>query len=138
MQYLSKGTPFDEYDVSLPSLKDPPNFIYFSPGQLLVHPFTSFNHKVVILWTNFSHKVFSGFLNFIQFYFFKVKLWKYLHQVSLWYILVLIFCVEFLELSHLTRDLSQPETKYLLLQAEQLTTLTILSEIYCHFVYLLR
>ena len=57
---------------------------------------------------------------------------------------VLIFCVEFWELSHLKRDLSQAEKKINLLKAEQMHKMTsislkivklvILNENRCHFV----
>ena len=40
---------------------------------------------------------------------------------------VLIFCVEFWELSHLTRDLSQAEKIFFLLQAEQMHKMTSIS-----------
>ena len=48
---------------------------------------------------------------------------------------VLIFCVEFWKLSHLTCDLSQAEKKITVVTIG--ATSTILSEKICHFVHLL-
>ena len=48
--------------------------------------------------------------------------------------MVLIFCVEFRELSHLTRDLSQAEKKINVVRAEKIYKKKVKS---CHFVNLL-
>ena len=62
----------------------------------------------------------------------------YLISLITW---VLIFCVEFQELSHLTRDLSQAEKKITVVTAEQLTKwqlfslkMTMQLQPFCHFV----
>ncbi len=56
---------------------------------------------------------------------------KLKEEPGIWPTLVLIFCVEFRELSHLTRDLSQAEKKITVVTSckFKFTTLTILSEI---------
>ena len=55
--------------------------------------------------------------------------------------MVLIFCVEFRELSHFTRDLSQAEKKInVVIQAEPLKKMTTnftQNDIFDHFVHLL-